>query len=109
MKKIDLGIINSGVPTDFYSENPCTIGYSFIRFELGSIIKPCCVVKNKFKLDTAQDWRQVWHSQAYDIFRKKLLNISEKKFHLTDPEWLSCQNCAHMNINKPNAEKIKSE
>jgi hypothetical protein len=52
------------------------------------------------------DWRKIWHSQAYDVFRQKLRRIHLEKFHLVDPEWFPCQFCSHVNVNIKNSERL---
>lgn len=96
---ITIDVLNGGVPADFYSANPCLIGYAYIRFEVDGNILPCCIAKHSIGSVYEQDWRDVWHSGPYENFRKKMSRIHIEKFHLRDPEWTFCQQCSHMTKN----------
>lgn len=97
---VDLGVQNANVPTDYYSNNPCTIGYSYIRFMVDGSILPCCVAKHDMGNLKEQDWRDVWHSGGYENFRRKLFRIHKDRFHTNDPEWAFCQQCSHISLNR---------
>lgn len=100
VQELDLDIKNGGVPTDFFSNNPCVVGYSYIRFEVSGNITPCCIAKHTIGSAYEQDWRDVWHSAAYDSFRRKMTRIHLEKFHKVDPEWTFCQQCSHFDLNR---------
>ncbi len=97
---IDLGIVNGGIPGDYYTENPCLVGYGYIRFTVSGDILPCCVAKHEIGKLSSQDWRDVWHSGAYENFRRKMLRIHKEHFHRRDPEWTFCQQCSHLPLNQ---------
>lgn len=105
--ELQLGVANGGVPSDLYSQIPCTIGYSYIRFEVNGNILPCCIAKHPIGATQKNDWRDVWHSGALQAFRRKLSHIHLERFHLTDSEWIFCQQCSHVGINEKNAELLK--
>ena len=107
--EVDLGITNGNIPTDFYSINPCTIGYSYLRFEVNGNIKPCCVAKYNVGNINESDWREVWHSNAMTMFRKKTAKIHLEKFHKYHPDWLFCQQCSHLDINRENLKHLVSD
>jgi radical SAM protein with 4Fe4S-binding SPASM domain len=100
--EVNLGVLNGSVPKDFYSQNPCTVGYSYIRFEVDGSIRPCCISKYEIGKLSDGDWRVTWHSTAWMSFRKKLAKIHIEKFHLNDADWLFCQQCSHLPINQKN-------
>jgi radical SAM protein with 4Fe4S-binding SPASM domain len=105
--KVSLNVLNADIPADYYSQNPCLIGYSYIRFEVNGTIAPCCVAKHAIGNAYEQDWRDVWHSGAYENFRRKMSRIHVDKFHLNDPEWTFCQQCSHLSINTDNNNRMR--
>lgn len=107
LSELSLDIQNGGVPTDYYSSSPCLVGYSYLRFEVSGSIVPCCIAKHSIGHAYQQDWRDVWHSGAYENFRKKMARIHLEKFHKVDPEWTFCQQCSHMDLNKDKNELLK--
>ncbi len=107
LKEMNLEVVNGGIPADFYSSNPCLVGYSYLRFEVSGSIVPCCIAKHTIGNIHEQDWRDIWHSGAYDNFRKKMARIHTDKFHKTDPEWTFCQQCSHLDLNKQKNALIK--
>lgn len=107
LDKVDLGPVNGDVSKDFYSQNPCTIGYSYIRFEVDGKIRPCCIAKYEIGHLDDGDWRVSWHSTAWNVFRKKTARIHLEKFHLNNNDWLFCQQCSHLPINQENVLALK--
>ncbi len=99
IKELDFDVVNGGIPADFYSSNPCLVGYGYIRFQVNGNIVPCCIAKHHIGDAYKQDWRDIWHSGAYENFRKKMAKIHLDRFHLNDPEWTFCQQCSHFEIN----------
>jgi radical SAM protein with 4Fe4S-binding SPASM domain len=106
-QEVRLGVANGDVPTNLYQNIPCTVGYSYIRFEVSGNIVPCCIAKHKIGDIKTSDWRDVWHSGAFDSFRRKMSRIHLDRFHLTDPEWTFCQQCSHVPMNVSNATMLK--
>lgn len=104
---VKLETVNGNVPLDFYSNNPCLVGYSYIRFNVGGTIVPCCIAKHSIGDAYKQDWRDVWHSGAYENFRKKMAKIHVEQYHLSDPEWSFCQQCSHLDLNVDKNELLK--
>ncbi len=98
----DIGILNGGLPSQLFSKIPCTVGYSYLRFEVDGNIKPCCIAKYPVGHISKNDWRLTWHSVAMAAFRNKTAKINKDLFHLSDPEWLFCQQCSHITLNKRN-------
>lgn len=107
VKEISLGITNGNIPTDYYSSEPCLIGYSYIRFQVDGDIRPCCISKYEIGSHCDYDWREIWHSGAYENFRKKMKRISTDKFHLYDPDWSFCQQCSHLTHNQYSVSILK--
>lgn len=106
-QELKLDVANGGVPRDYYSQNPCLIGYTYLRFEVDGTILPCCIAKHTIGDAYQQDWREIWHSGAYENFRKKMSQIPVDRFHLQDPEWTFCQQCSHFTINKDKNDLLK--
>ena len=108
-KKISaLAIQNAEQPANLYKSIPCTVGFSYIRFEVDGTVRPCCISKYPIgKVSDATSWKKVWRSAAYQVFREKMFKINEELFHLNDPEFLFCQQCSHRPINKWNFERLK--
>ncbi|MGZ3688021.1 MAG: SPASM domain-containing protein [Bdellovibrionota bacterium] len=102
-EKIDLPLMNGSVPSTLYSRIPCTVGYSYIRFEVDGTVRPCCVARHPIGSLAGSSWRQIWRSAAYQAFRTKMARIHLERFHLTDPEFVFCQQCSHMGQNINNA------
>lgn len=107
LSELKLETLNGNVPTDYYSQNPCLIGYSYLRFNVSGSIVPCCIAKHTIGHAYKQDWRDVWHSGSYENFRRKMSKIHLEKFHLTDPEWAFCQQCSHLTSNREKNELLK--
>ncbi len=107
LDEVRIGVANGDVPANLYSEIPCTIGYSYIRFEVSGNIVPCCIAKHRIGDIKKNDWREVWHSGAYESFRRKMSRIHLERFHLVDPEWTFCQQCSHVPLNQANADLLR--
>jgi hypothetical protein len=107
--RIDYGVKNGSFPSQLYQEIPCLIGYSYLRLMVDGNLLPCCVARHEIGDVNVMDWRQIWHSGAFENFRKKTSRIHIDKFHLTDPEWTFCQQCSHIPINTRSYELIKKE
>lgn len=107
-EKVSLNVLNGDIPADYYSENPCLIGFSYVRFEVSGNIAPCCVAKHTIGNAYEHDWRDVWHSGSYENFRRKMARIHVDRFHLNDPEWTFCQQCSHLNVNLDNNARMNS-
>ena len=103
---IDLGIRNAGKNISLYANIPCTVGLSYIRFQVDGTVKACCISKHTIGAVSNQHWLKVWHSLGYTAFRNKMLRIHLDKFHLSDPEWAFCQQCSHRETNMKNANLL---
>lgn len=103
---VELGIMNAGSPAELYSKIPCTVGYSYIRFEVGGSIRACCIAKHSIGDLSENSWREVWRSTAYHTFRSKMMRIHKERFHLEDPEYFFCQQCSHSCQNTENARRL---
>ncbi len=104
---VDLGIHNASFPSNYYSSNPCLVGYSYIRVMVDGNILPCCIAKHAVGDVNTTDWRNIWHSGAYENFRKKMARIHVDRFHLIDPEWSFCQQCSHLALNRRVTDLLK--
>jgi radical SAM protein with 4Fe4S-binding SPASM domain len=109
VSELKVGVINGDIPLDYYSNNPCLVGYSYLRVEVNGSILPCCIAKHFIGNAYNQDWRDVWHSGAYENFRKKMSRIHLDRFHMTDPEWTFCQQCSHLNLNQELNKSLKTK
>ena len=107
VSSVDLGVQNANVPSDYYSSSPCMIGLSYLRVMVDGNILPCCIAKHEIGSVLDKDWREIWHSGAYENFRKKMARIHVDRFHLVDPEWNFCQQCSHLLSNQRSAEMLK--
>ena len=96
---VQLEVGDGGRSTDLYTKIPCTIGYTYIRFQVDGTVKSCCIAKHEIGSVQDQKWFDVWHSLAYASFRQKLARIHKERFHLIDPEWAFCQQCSHVKNN----------
>ena len=107
VSKIDLGVQNASVPSNYYSGDPCLIGYVYLRMQVDGTILPCCIAKHEVGDVHKTDWRDIWQSGSYENFRRKMARIHTDRFHLVDPEWSFCQQCSHMPLNKRVTELLK--
>lgn len=105
------GVVNGNVPGDLYQKIPCTIGFSYIRFEVDGSVKSCCVSPFNMGNIHQTSFDEIWHSAAYYSWRAKFLYIQKRKFHLKDAEFGFCQICPHIDINLEfaNILRIKRE
>ncbi len=100
-----LGVMNG--TSEVYKNIPCTVGFAYIRFEVDGNVRPCCIAKHPIgSLSEQTDWRNIWRSAAYQSFRAKMSRIHIDKFHLTEPEFLFCQQCSHLLMNTQNAKAV---
>ena len=100
----DLGTMHAHEPASLYTRIPCTVGYSYIRFEVSGEVRPCCIAKYPIGNSARDSWRSIWRSSAYQAFRMKLGRIHRDRFHLQDPEFAFCLQCSHTQLNRTNAE-----
>jgi radical SAM protein with 4Fe4S-binding SPASM domain len=104
---VNLGVQNASFPANYYSGSPCLVGYSYIRVMVDGNILPCCIAKHEVGDVHTSDWRDIWHSGAYENFRKKMSRIHVDRFHLVDPEWNFCQQCSHLPLNQRVTDLLK--
>jgi radical SAM protein with 4Fe4S-binding SPASM domain len=97
--QIDFGVSNGQVPGDLYQTIPCTIGFTYIRFEVDGSVKPCCVAPMRFGNINESKFDDIWHSHEYYSWRGKFLRIQKTRFHLKDTEFGFCQICPHIPLN----------
>jgi len=97
-RKVEIGVVNA-IPAQFYQKNPCMVAFNYMRLEVSGDTRACCIAKHPIGSLEKHSWREIWRSEAYSAYRSKLLNINKEHFHLTDPEYLYCQQCSHMNLN----------
>lgn len=107
--EVSLGVTNGSVPSEYYSEHPCSVGYTYIRFEVNGNIKPCCIAKYEIGSIHDVDWREAWHSTAMMMFRKKMARIHIEKFHKFETDWLFCQQCSHLPMNARNYQYLTNK
>ena len=92
---LDIGIMNGDVASDFYKMAPCTIGYTYVRFEVTGDVKACCISKYPMGNVGKEEWQNIWNNRQYEAFREKMKSIHKNHFHLKDPDWGFCQQCSH--------------
>jgi hypothetical protein len=105
---IHTGAVNGNLPGKLYQQIPCSIGFTYTRFEVDGSVKPCCVVPYPLANANEKGFDEVWHSSEYNTWRSKFLTIHKKKFHLHDVEFAFCQICPHIPLNQ-NFAKLLSE
>lgn len=105
---VDLGVVNA-TPAQFYQKNSCMVAYRYMRLEVTGEARACCIAKHPIGDLQKSNWREIWRSEAYSAFRSKMLRIHKEHFHLTDPEFLFCQQCSHLNLNVFVAKAQKGE
>lgn len=107
-ERLDIGIMNGDVASDFYREAPCTIGYSYVRFEVTGDIKACCISKYPMGTLEKDSWQNIWNGGRYEAFREKMKTIHKTQFHQKDPDWGFCQQCSHRGQNVKNNELLQT-
>ncbi|MDD4973880.1 MAG: SPASM domain-containing protein [Bacteriovorax sp.] len=98
--QLDFGsILNGQVPGVLYQTIPCTVAFTYVRFEVNGSVKPCCI--SPFQMGNINDANldEIWHSHRYYAWREKFLKIQTTRFHLKDNEYGFCQICPHIPIN----------
>lgn len=106
-QQLEIGIMNGDVATDFYKVKPCTIGYTYARFEVTGDLKACCISKYPMGNATEEDWQKIWNNRQYEAFREKMKTIHKNHFHIKDPDWGFCQQCSHRGDNLNNSQLLK--
>jgi radical SAM protein with 4Fe4S-binding SPASM domain len=105
----NFGILNAQAPGDIYKKIPCSISYTYIRFEVDGTVKPCCVVPFRFGNINDSKLDVIWHSSEYYSWREKFLKIHKDQFHFKDTEFGFCQICPHVPINLEAARLLSIE
>ncbi|MBC7713615.1 MAG: SPASM domain-containing protein [Rhizobacter sp.] len=100
------GVINGNLPGDLYQRIPCTIAFTYVRFEVDGNVKACCISPFNMGNINETSFDEVWHSASYYSWRAKFLHIHKRKFHLKDSEFGFCQICSHVNNNTDFAELL---
>ncbi|MFA6237016.1 MAG: SPASM domain-containing protein [Bacteriovorax sp.] len=93
------GLSNGQLPGDLYQTIPCTVGFTYVRFEVDGSVKPCCAAPVHFGNVNSSKLDDIWHSDGFYTWREKFLNIERTSFHLKDTEYGFCQICPHVPIN----------
>lgn len=106
--RLDVGVMNGEIANDYYQQNPCTIGYSYARFEVTGAVRGCCIAKYPLGDATQERWQKIWNSRRYEAFREKMKTIHQNHFHLKDPDWGFCQQCSHRQSNEQNQELLNT-
>ncbi|MGZ3787085.1 MAG: SPASM domain-containing protein [Bacteriovorax sp.] len=84
---------------DLYQAIPCTVGFTYVRFEVDGSVKPCCISPFQMGNINNAGLDEIWHSHRYYAWREKFLKIHTSRFHLKDHEFSFCQICPHVPIN----------
>ncbi len=103
---VQTGVVNGNVPSKLFQQIPCTIAFTYTRFEADGSVKPCCVSPFSLGNVNSKSFEDVWHSAEYNAWRAKFLTIHKKKFHLHDAEFSFCQMCPHIPLNVNTAKNI---
>jgi len=100
--------VDGGLKKDLYKKIPCTVGYTYARFEVDGTLRPCCIAKyGSGNLNNTKDsWLEIWHGLPQNNFRQKTGRIHEEHFHENDPEWGFCNHCSHRFLNQRNAIEL---
>ena len=96
-------------PSDLYQTISCTIGFTYIRFEVDGTVKPCCGTPVRFGNINESKLNNIWHSDQYYSWRSKFLRIQETSFHLKDKEFGFCQTCPHSRLNIKSSKQLLAE
>ncbi len=105
---IELGY-DGGLKTDFYSQHPCRIGYTYFRVTVTGDVLPCCIASDYVTghLENGGWKHGVWFTLAQANFREKMLNINKELFHRTDSRWSFCKQCSHLSANEASQQQIE--
>lgn len=99
--KDNLGVIASGShSSSYFSAMPCHIGYEYLRITTDGQWLPCCISNYPIHTQGDRDFLEYWLSGKMVSFREKMKKINSEKFHLTDPQWMFCQQCVHRLMNE---------
>lgn len=86
---------------DLYKSIPCSVGYTYTRYEVDGTVRPCCIAPHSMGNIFTDPVAKVWHSQNYYQWREKLLQGPEK--------YDFCKMCSHIPMNLHAAGLLKKE
>lgn len=86
---------------DLYKSVPCSVGYTYTRYEVDGTVKPCCIAPHSMGNVFTDTVEKIWHSQNYYQWREKLLQ-DDKKYDF-------CKMCSHIPMNIHAASLLKKE
>lgn len=99
-RQIPLGVANGEVQARYYDRNACQIGYTYTRINVDGSVLPCCVSPHTVGHLNRQSFFTMWTSGAMQAFRDKTARIAVDQFHRKDKDWLFCQQCPHVALNR---------
>jgi len=97
-------LLNHIGDADLYKSVPCTVGYTYARFEVDGTLRPCCITNESMGNAFHSSVEQVWHSPRYDEWRKKFLSPDNTPFYED-----FCKMCPHIPLNQHAAKLLKKE
>jgi len=97
-------LLNHIGASDLYKSVPCTVGYTYARFEVDGTVKPCCITNQSMGNAFKSTVENVWHSPDYYQWREKFLS-SENTSSYDD----YCKMCPHIPLNQHAARLLKKE
>jgi radical SAM protein with 4Fe4S-binding SPASM domain len=80
---------------------PCLIGYAYLRIQTDGSVMACCSSPFPMGKLNEKSLEDIWHSNAYYLWREKFKNIQNSHFHLKELEFSFCKICPHLNPNYP--------
>lgn len=109
--EVNADSLNGNYPGNLMSNIPCTIGFTYARFEVDGSIKACCVSPFNMGSLNVSKFDEIWHSSQYYAWRAKFLKIHQRNFHLKDKGFSFCQVCPHLpqNISFVNSFNLNQE
>jgi MoaA/NifB/PqqE/SkfB family radical SAM enzyme len=91
---------------DLYKKIPCTIGFTYARFEVDGTVRPCCISPSSMGNIFKDKLDHIWNSDQYENWRGKFLSIHKTHFHETESEYNYCKMCPHVPLNQNSAELL---
>lgn len=86
---------------NFYKTIPCTVGYTYARFETDGTARPCCITNQSMGNIFSSEPAHVWHGQSWNQWRENFYSIDINK-----KENAFCKMCPHIPLNQHAAKLI---
>ncbi|MBL7196672.1 MAG: methyltransferase domain-containing protein [Candidatus Omnitrophica bacterium] len=92
-----LGLTSGDYTSEFYSQVPCYVGWTYSRVLCDGSVLPCCGCCDYILGDlNKQTFKDIWNSQKYKEFRKESINILKDKSIFKK---CTCHSCVHFTSN----------